>query len=95
MNVFDEKMLYHVCLIPFCIIDIIPAKCFLKGLNNLLLSTLPQRVPDLDKKLDPVPTTNRLLFVSSSFFLLYLLRPPTQHKVDVDHVEKGEELNDC
>lgn len=44
------KMLHHVCLIPFCITDMILAKCFFKQLNNLLLSMLPQRVPDLDKK---------------------------------------------
>lgn len=33
------KMLHHVCLIPFCIIDMILAKWFFfKRLNNLLLS---------------------------------------------------------
>lgn len=52
------KMLHHVCLIPFCIIDMNywydSCKVFFKQLNNLLLSMLPQRVPDLDKKL-PLP----------------------------------------
>lgn len=50
------KMLHHVCLIPFCIIDMNywydSCKVFFKQLNNLLLSMLPQRVPDLDKKLN-------------------------------------------
>lgn len=47
------KMLHHVCLIPFCIIDMNwydSCKVFFKQLNNLLLSMLPQCVPDLDKK---------------------------------------------
>ena len=47
-------MLHHVCLIPFCIIDMNywydSCKMFFKRLNNLLLSMLPQCVPDLDKK---------------------------------------------
>lgn len=50
------KMLHHVCLIPFCIIDMNywydSCKVFFKQLINLLLSMLPQRVPDLDKKLN-------------------------------------------
>lgn len=50
------KMLHHVCLIPFCIIDMNywydSCKVFFKQLNNLLMSMLPQRVPDLDKKLN-------------------------------------------
>lgn len=53
------KMLHHVCLIPFCIIDMNywydSCKVFFKQLNNLLLSMLPQRVPDLDKKLNSTP----------------------------------------
>lgn len=48
------KMLHHVCLIPFCIIDMNywydSCKVFFKQLNNLLMSMLPQCVPDLDKK---------------------------------------------
>lgn len=60
------KMLHHVCLIPFCIIDMNywydSCKVFFKQLNNLLLSMLPQRVPDLDKKLNFPPP----------FFFLFL-----------------------
>lgn len=41
--------LHPVCLIPFCIIDMILARCFL---NNWIIyyCLLPQRVPDMDKK---------------------------------------------
>ncbi len=62
------KMLHHVCLIPFCIIDMNywydSCKVFFKQLNNLLLSMLPQRVPDLDKKLN-----SPLLFFPFFLFL--------------------------
>lgn len=54
LNVFNE-MLHHVCLIPFCIIDMILAKCFLNNWIIYLLSVLPQLVPDLDKKLNSSP----------------------------------------
>lgn len=52
------KMLHRVCLIPFCIIDIILANCFF--LNNWIIyyCLLPQRVPDLDKKLSPPPPSS-------------------------------------
>lgn len=52
--VFDEN-------VASCMFDTIlyywydSCKVFFKQLNNLLLSMLPQRVPDLDKKLNPSP----------------------------------------
>lgn len=66
------KVLHHVCLILFCIIDMILAKCFLKQLNNLLMSMLPQRVPDLDKKLNP---HSPIVFFSLGLAGLLALRP--------------------
>lgn len=48
------------------------AKCFLKQRNNLLLSMLPQRVPDLDKKIPPLPP---FFFFFFSFGLMMVHRP--------------------
>lgn len=71
------KMLHHVCLIPFCIIDMNywydSCKVFFKQLNNLLLSMLPQRVPDLDKKLLPPLFCFFLLFLWDSQWVTGLL----------------------
>lgn len=44
-------MMYHICLIPFCIIDMNLA-VFFKQLTNLLPCTLTQLVPGEDKNHD-------------------------------------------
>lgn len=66
------KKLHHVCLIPFCIIDMILAKCFL---NNWIIYyyLLPQRVPDLDKKFNLPPPYVILRIVLFYCFLFFFL----------------------
>lgn len=59
-------------------------KVFFKGLNNLLLSTLPQRVPDLDKKFNPAPPC-----LPSFFFVVPLFGSQWDFFLwVVDHVEQ-------
>lgn len=92
------KMLHHVCLIPFCIIDMNywydSCKVFFKQLNNLLLSMLPQRVPDLDKKLNsPSPFFFFFCLWDSQWFRgLLPLRPNMKRLKCVVDRDEGTEF---
>lgn len=83
-----KKMLHHVCLIPFCIIDMNywydSCKVFFKQRNNLLLSMLPQRVPDLDKKNPPSLFFFFFSFLDSWWVIgLFAFEPPYEETCNV------------